>query len=333
MQRPICLAPASGAMPMALGIFALAAAPRLPALGAVLPRIVAGFLVLLWVGMALAFVAQREAGRQRFARDPVEGFAVGTWVAASAVTAELLLKALPSLRGLALALGAAALLLWLWYSRLVVAGVRALVRTTPLSANGSVLLPAVATQSLLLFAAAAGRVPRGPAAAALALGYALYAIGLRFVVRRYRRQAHWGLARDWDDSNCIVHGALSISGLAGIASAAAPPASSVATWIAAALLLVIVEGLEFARMAQRLRLFGLRRGVLVYYVPQWARNFTLGMFYAFSAALQADPAACAMLAALGLARALAEIVAWGAWIVLLLLLAELGLLAADRFNA
>ena len=59
-KRPPRLAPASGAIVMAMGIFALAAAPRLP-VGGALPRAVAWLLVPLWAYTALAFLAGRRA--------------------------------------------------------------------------------------------------------------------------------------------------------------------------------------------------------------------------------------------------------------------------------
>lgn len=329
MKPPRPLPPSSGAVVMALAIFALAAAPRLPAFGAGMALAIAWLLLPTWLFMALTFLAEGHAAR---GRDPVEALAVGTWVAGTAVSAELLLRTLPFLHVPALALGAIALGLWLWYLGLAWAGLRAVAGPASGAATGVVLLPAVATQSLLLLghALVGQRLPHAPALALIALGYGLYAVGAVLILRRYLRQPHWRLAGDWDDTNCIVHGALSISGLAGTVTGVLPTGAVLATWVAAAVLFVVVEGLEFARMAQRLRRLGLRRAVLVYDVPQWARNFTVGMFYAFCVALQADAPARAALATLGLDRLLAWLVAGGAWVVLLLLIVEAALMLADR---
>ena len=45
-----------------------------------------------------------------------------------------------------------------------------------------------------------------------------YAIGLGLILRRYVGGETWRLADDWDNKNCILHGALSISGLAAVVS-------------------------------------------------------------------------------------------------------------------
>src|SRR3546814_9984150 len=62
-----------------------------------------------------------------------------------------------------------------------------------------------------------------PAATALvALGYVLYALGAALVLRRYLRQRGWRLAEDWENPNCILHGAMSITGLAAVMSGVVP---------------------------------------------------------------------------------------------------------------
>src|SRR3546814_6209790 len=69
-----------------------------------------------------------------------------------------------------------------------------------------------------------------PAATALvALGYVFYAIGAALVLRRYLRQPGWRLAEDWENPNCILHGAMSITGLAAVMSGAVPFAICYAT--------------------------------------------------------------------------------------------------------
>jgi hypothetical protein len=96
-------------------------------------------------------------------------------------------------------------------------------------------------------------------------------------------------------------------------------------WLYVALVFVAVEGIEALRLWLRVREYGWRAGVGVYDVSQWARNFTFGMFYAFTAAALerfapgADPAWL-----VGMQRAVAAV---GPWVVLALLLIE-GALAA-----
>jgi hypothetical protein len=119
-----------------------------------------------------------------------------------------------------------------------------------------------------------------------------------------------------------LHGALSISGLAIVESGALPLQMALATWLAALGVFVLVEGIECARLAARVRRYGWAGGLGAYHVSQWARNFTFGMFYTFSARLAAALAG----GAAGWVSAIqAPIIAAGQYLVLLLLLIEIGL--------
>src|SRR3546814_12892621 len=77
---------------------------------------------------------------------------------------------------------------------------------------------------------------------------------------------------------------MSITGLAAVMSGAVPFAVCYATWLYAGIMFLLVEAVELARLVQRKRLYGWRRGLGPYHVSQWARNFTFGMFYAFTLA-------------------------------------------------
>src|SRR3546814_8792421 len=109
-----------------------------------------------------------------------------------------------------------------------------------------------------------------PAATALvALGYVLYAIGAALVLRRYLRQPGWRLAEDWENPNCILHGAMSITGLAAVMSGVVPFAVCYATWLYAGGMFLLVETVELARLVERRRLYGWRRAIGPYHVSQW----------------------------------------------------------------
>jgi hypothetical protein len=85
----------------------------------------------------------------------------------------------------------------------------------------------------------------------------------------------------------------------------------------------VVELIEIARLAARVRAVGWREALFVYDVSQWARNFTFGMFTAFTLAFaQAYP----LIAPPALVALRAAIVAGGPYVVLFLLLAEAGLM-------
>jgi hypothetical protein len=119
---------------------------------------------------------------------------------------------------------------------------------------------------------------------------------------------------------CILHGALSISGLAVVTTGALPRQVAVITWLWAAAMFLPVEGIEAARLVARQRTYGWRRGIFTDHVSQWARTFTFGMFYAFTLALHSHVAATG-----DLARVWGGIVQYGQYLVLALLLLETGL--------
>ncbi|MEZ5445025.1 MAG: hypothetical protein R3F45_04470 [Gammaproteobacteria bacterium] len=321
---------AAGAIVMAAGIFGLAAFPNIPEIPQWATQPFALGLLVVWGFIAASYAASQLQGRlASHIAAPVDAFAVGTWVAGTAVMARMLLQGVPGWRGAALALGLAAFALWLWYLALVLRGFRAMLASPArLRATGRILLSAVSTQSLALLAwhlwPDAGFL-RAPVTALIVLGFLFYGAGLVLVIQRYCREPSWTLAEDWDNTNCIVHGAMSISGLAVAYTGLLPEMVGLGTWLYVLIALLIVEAIEVARMIQRARRYGLRHGILAYHVSQWSRNFTFGMFYAFTLALA--PA----LASTPALSPLMPLVRWllgvGPYIVLFFLLVELGLWA------
>ena len=170
-----------------------------------------------------------------------------------------------------------------------------------------------------------GRVPNALAVSLIALGYWFYGLGFVLIVQRYLRQPGWRLPDDWDNTNCILHGAMSITALAALESRAVPDPLIIATWLWAAALFVVVEGIELARLVARVHAYGWGAGLAVYQVSQWARNFTFGMFYAVTVRLQVLLGGAAGLGIAGLSSLQTGIIAWGQYVVLILLLIEVSL--------
>ncbi len=320
---------------MAFGIFGLAALQAIPALASWLTRPLAFALVALWALLMAAYLRAFLTGEARLYVRPVVGrFAIGTWVADSAVTGELLLFAAPGWRPLALALGAVGLLVWLWYVGVAARGFqRMLADPDGCRTRGLVLLATVSIQALVLLVL---RLFPGDslvdrlAVVPIAAGYAVYGLGAALVLRRFLRFGTWHIEEDWDDTNCILHGAMSISGLAAVSCQALPRPLGFASWAYAAAVLVIVEGVELARLVLRVRHLGWRRGAFVYNVSQWARAFTFGMFYAFTLAFAhrfgfaGDPRWVAVLQR--------GILSYGQYVVMLTLVLELAVFLRSRLG-
>lgn len=322
---------AAGAIVMAIGIFGLVAfrnVAALPAIPAAAAQPFALGLLVIWGFIAASYAVSWRQGRlAAHTASPSDSFAIGTWVAGTAVAARMVLLGLPDWRALALALAVTAFVLWLWYIRLSIRGARAILSSRDrLRATGRILLTTVSTQSLVLIAwdlFPDSAFLRAPAVGLIALGFMLYGVGLVLIVQRYWREAHWSLSEDWDNTNCIVHGAMSISGLAAVHTGLLPEIVGIATWLYVLFAFVVVEIVELARASLRVRRHGLHRGVLAYHVSQWSRNFTFGMFCAFTAA--AAPSIKAQPALSPLFPVVDGLLAYGPYVVLLLLLAECGL--------
>lgn len=312
---------ASGAAVMAIGIFQLAALRQLAA-PALLTQLLALELLIVWAGLAVAYGRAIVTGVSFLSRDdPAERFAVGTWVAATAVLGEVVVRTLPEWRLPGVMLAALALLLWLWFLAIATPAFwKTVTGRAAAKVTGAILLFTVSTQSLVLvsFAAFPGRAPPRLAAGFICLGGLWYVAGMAAVVRWYLQARRPWLIDGWENTNCIIHGAMSITGLAIVTSGALPLSWAVAAWIWVAAMFVVVEGIELARAAARVRALGWSRGLFTYQVSQWARNFTFGMFYAFTLQLQRHTETGFATSRLAMA-----VVGVGQYVVLALLVVEL----------
>ncbi len=323
---------------MAAGIFGLASIQQLPTIPAGARQPFALGLLVVWGFIAASFAASWRQGRLAgLIAAPGDGFAVGTWVAGTAVMARVLLLGVPEWREAVVVLAIVALGLWLGYLPLVLRGFRAVLASPGrLRVTGRILLSTVSTQSLVLLGWHLWpdvELLRTPATVLLLLGYLFYGAGFALIVQRYLREPRWTLSDDWDNTNCILHGAMSITGLAVAYTGLLPVPIGLVTWLYVLIMLVLVEAIEIARMVRRVRQRGPRQGILTYHVSQWSRNFTFGMFYAFSLAAADAYAQSPLLAPFK--PLLASLISGGPYIVLFFLLVEIGLWAVAhiRFRA
>jgi hypothetical protein len=309
---------------MALGIFVNGAAYRFPLHENWGPLYSIG-LFLIWLFVMGSF-AKTAFQRQLIAKhlsDPIQSFAVGTWVAGTSVCGTAIAKRIPDWEWLAWGMAVIALLLWLYYIVRSVANFRAIWNSDLYrKVHGVILLPTVSTQSLvILFHTLYGnQAPNWIFTAVITFGAGLYAFGFILIIKRYVLTRSWNIADEWPNTNCILHGAMSITGLASAVSGAVPPNVTVAIWLWVLLWFIIVECVECVRAALRIKRYGLTRGIGVYHVSQWSRNFTFGMLYAFT--LFFDLSRTSMAKAGMLHTIKSAIIDYGAWVVLALLVNE-----------
>ena len=320
-----------GAPVMALGIFGVAALQRLPG-GAVVVAPLTALLVAIWaIAAALLLASIRRRGLAEHTRPVIESFAIGTWIAGTAVVARMTMIAAPGLSWAAASLFALGLVLWLWFLPLALKNLLRLARAPWERPSGVILLVTVATQAIALIGLRL--FPGAPefrhiAAALAGLAAVCYVVGVVLVITRLWTARGWGIERDWDNANCIIHGALSITGLTVIVGDFVPAEIVLYFWVWVVAVFASVELIELARLTTRIQNLGLRRAVLVYDPSQWTRNFTFGMFYAFTLTFAERFAIDDRHPVLDALRAI--IVETGQYLVLVLLLVEVGLLLRSR---
>jgi hypothetical protein len=315
---------------MAIGIFALGALQKIPGPVDLFTRLLCIALLLLWAYIAWGLVASYRRGTFHVHIDnPIGIFAIGTWVAGTSTLGTLLNMAFPKWRIPVALMGLIMVAVWVWYIWLIVPGLRHLFtrRGSPLPITGRILLATVATQSLVVFWAAVypESVIVWLARGIIGLGTLFYILGLVLLVQRYLGRRGWSLTDDWDNTNCIIHGAMSITGNAALRSGVLPTELVIIIWLWTACMLVLVELVEVARLVVRVTKYGWGQGAFSYNVSQWARNFTFGMFYVFTLLLQSHLGSAPEAGMPWLVAIRNAIVAGGQYVVLFFLAAEVGI--------
>jgi hypothetical protein len=147
-----------------------------------------------------------------------------------------------------------------------------------------VLLPCVATQSIVIsgYNVFGPTFPTSYANILLIMGFLLYLIGLGLIVFRYLYIRSTDLTESWTNPNCIVHVAMSITGVSFTLSHSGAYFIMDVLWLVTFTLFLIVEMIEIFRASQRVKQLGWKQGLFVYSPIQWARIFTFGMFLFFT---------------------------------------------------
>lgn len=241
----------------------------------------AGFLVFLYVLNAIA-----GKFRESHTSHPITSFAIGTWVAGISVIIVAMQKTFPSLYPWGKALYLFNVILWLGYLALMIRNYVILIKNKELrkQTHGVLLLSCVSTQSLAI----SGKMLYGDhfsdvlSILFMVIGVLLYSWSMVFIVQALVHTQFRALLEKWRNTNCIIHGALSITGLAAVTSGVVPDRFTLLLWQLVLALFVIVETIELVRAGKRIQHFGLNKAIFSYSVSQWSRNFTFGMFLAFT---------------------------------------------------
>ncbi len=326
---------ASGAIVMAFGIFINGAIGSFPLLNN-LARSLTLILLVLFLFIAASYLADLVQGRAfgtHFA-NPVGRFAVGTWIAGTSVCGVALCQRLPEWKPLVQVMVLGNVGLWLYFTYQAMGSFFQFFHDeTRQKVHGVLFLTTVSTQSLVIVWKAAfgdSSMYRSVAPWAIILGVVFYAVSFYLIARRYAGEGgDFDLDRDWYNTNCITHGAMSITGLASVVCGVIPSSLTLMVWLWVVSWFVIIELIEIVRAIKRIRLYGVADGLLVYDPTQWSRNFTFGMLYAFNMNFDLSPSVATGSFLMSLHQ---MIHGYFPWIVLGLLLLEVVVFLRDRLS-
>lgn len=221
--------------------------------------------------------------------NPINRFGMGTWVAGTSICWILFHKQFSQLGFISEIMVFINLLFWIIYISISLKTLIELQRKKSFkNVHGILLLTTVSTQSIvLLINTVFNELPAIINILLLFIGFSFYMICALFILHRYMTSS-WSIESDWNNTNCILHGALSISGLACLITGIINEEIIQMIWGLSLFIFIIVEAIEIYRLIRRIRHYGLKRGILIYDVTQWSRVFTFAMFYTFTSKIETD---------------------------------------------
>ncbi|WP_136035637.1 hypothetical protein [Bacillus salacetis] len=277
---------------MAIGIFLFASIDRIPFLGDAAAILVLPYLFISLI-IFLSIIAQvlQPDFLTPFINNPVNSFVMGSWIAGISVVCNVVLKFYPEAEDILLWIAVCNSVVFFLFLFFYLRNIFKLFKgRLKHEVHGVVLLSTVSTQSIvILWIELNPSLPYIISAAGIAAGLCFYIAGTGLILARFLHLKDWSLAEDWANTNCIIHGALSISGLALTLSHILPPVWLMRYWLIALFFFAVIEAIEMARAYKRMQIYGWRKGLLTYQVSQWSRNFTFGMLFAFTNTLVNDP--------------------------------------------
>lgn len=248
----------------------------------------------LWISFLLSFLVSlfKKTFKENHYLDPINRFGIGTWVAGTSICGILLDKHFHDFIIVSKVLTFSNLCLWIIY---IAISIKTLIHFQNEQlikrAHGILLLTTVSTQSLvLLLNTDFSPIPKVINLSLIVFGVMFYCFNVFFIIKRYWNKSFTrDLATQWNNTNCILHGALSITGLACVTSKTMNDQVITIIWLCATAMFVMVECIEICRIFKRIKLFGLRKGIFIYDVSQWSRLFTFAMFYTFTSSFLSPP--------------------------------------------
>ncbi|WP_160723705.1 hypothetical protein [Bacillus sp. USDA818B3_A] len=272
----------------------------------------------IWFAFILSFFIALFDGKFKDIHysNPINRFGMGTWVAGTSICGILFFKQFSKWGYISEIIALTNIVLWVIYIAISLKTLVEIYRTKSYrNVHGILLLTTVSTQSnVLLFNTVFKGFPTILNLSLLSIGFCLYIICFFFIIKRYIKSS-WSIEEDWNNTNCILHGALSISGIACLVAGIINMDSIRYIWRAAFLIFLIVESIEMYRFFRRIKHYGFKNGIFIYDVTQWSRIFTFAMFYTFTSLFHTHLFIGSFV--------IDPILNMGVWIIILLLIIEL----------
>lgn len=278
--------PASAAIIMANGIFLIGPMENFSILHIQLGKWLTLLLLILWLVIYKRLTVQffHVDFLLPFLQHPVHSFVIGTWIAGVSVLCNVLLTYFPGMLPFIQAIGVCNTFLWCFFVVIACSHLKKIyIGEKQYSVDGAILLSTVGTQSIvILWNNVFDHFPVYLSEALILFGFLFYIAGMILLIKRYMLRRNWKLIDDWANTNCIIHGALSISGLAMASTNTFPTFFMIIFWFVVFVLLFLIECIEMIRAVLRIRTYKWKNGIFNYHVTQWSRNFTFGMFHTFT---------------------------------------------------
>jgi hypothetical protein len=255
----------------------------------------------------------------------INRFGIGTWVAGTSISGILFYKQFSNWGVISVIISFINIVLWSIYIGISVKTFIEISRTKSYqNVHGILLLTTVSTQSIvLLLNTVFKEFPDIFNLALLITGICFYLVCVFFILSRYIKNS-WSIEIDWNNTNCILHGALSITGVACLITGVISIDIIRLIWRAAFIIFIAVESIELYRLFRRIKHYGFRDGILIYDVTQWSRVFTFAMFYTFTSLFHSQLFIGSFI--------IDTILKLGVWLVIILLMIELILSLHDAIK-
>lgn len=278
-------ATAAASIVMAVGIFSLASLQKLPCYTPLIAKLITLELSIIWLYIIDSYLMCYFKQHFSIHMNRISNqFSIGTWVAGNATLGILFFQEFPSSRAAIFVLALLTTVIWIWYICLVI-NIFSKKNSKLYNIHiGSILLATVSTQSIVLLfnSVASDKIPIIINQILLILGCMFYIVGLIIILCHHFHISYRKSIIHWDNTNCIIHGAASITGLAALMTHTVPIDVVIFIWIWTSCLFLLIEAISVVKLIKRIQIGGLLRGALKYNISQWIRNFTYGMYYAFS---------------------------------------------------